>query len=292
LFLCCHFSNEQIPSSNPSNKPSVVPSTVPSTLPTQIPSEFPSSIPSSGKTPSNLTKWSLALNIDPSDGNEAGWGSPIWWGTSGVGNSENPLSSDFKDYQVWLSEFDCLAISRHNGSTENHTGLKIWRMKERKAFSNYFNKDSHNDRLVVTSGGPVLIQLADGDTAESVKTDPILAYDPNKISLNNLAFNWKYSNNGARVVLTDKGHYSGTLSDAGNNDDNSHGLGNDFESYLNGNSYLWYHDASIIQPDCWGTSCIVQGTDIGTIFTKTVGKLGSYAFYVSNLENGNCPGGW
>eukprot|EP01083_Nonionella_stella_P077201 210667_1 len=133
-------------------------------------------------------------------------------------------------------------------------------MKERKAFSNYFHPNNYFDRLEVTLGGPVLIQLADGDTAESVKTDPILAYDPNKISLNKLAFNWNYHNNGVRVVLTDKGHYSGTLSGPNINDDSSHGLGNDFESSFNGHSSIWYHDASIIQPNCWGESCIVQGT--------------------------------
>ena len=38
-----------------------------------------------------------------------------------------------------------------------------------------------------------------------------------------LAFNWAYGNNGARIVLT-----GGRLSGADVNDDNTHGLGNHF----------------------------------------------------------------
>ena len=162
--------------------------------------------------------------------------------------------SDFKDFNgAWLSEFDCLAIARHDGSADNHTGLKVWKMKDRRSFASYFHAYSFGDRLIATSGGPVLIQLSDGDTAESVKTDPILAYDPSDIAANNLAFNWKYSNNGVRVVLTDKGHHSGTLSDSTINDDGCHGLGNDFlTTYGNDVHNLYYHDASIIQGECMG----------------------------------------
>ena len=190
--------------------------------------------------------------------------------------------SDFKDFNgAWLSEFDCLAIARHDGSAENHTGLKVWKMKDRRSFASYFHAYSFGDRLIATSGGPVLIQLSDGDTAESVKTDPILAYDPSDIAANNLAFNWKYDNNGARVVLTDKGHYY----------DDCHGLGNVFTT-TSGNDIdnNYWHDASIIQGDCWGT-CKAQGTDFGKELTPTA-KLGSYAFYVADMEAGKCPAGW
>jgi len=160
-----------------------------------------------------------------------------------------------------------------------------------KTFASYFNTGSFEDRLIATSGGPEMIQLSNGDTAESVKTDPILAYNMNNVAANNLAFNWKYGNNGVRVVLTDLGHHSGTLSGYDVNDDSCHGLGNDFSTGSgNDKSDAWYHDASIIQVNCHGTSCTYQGTDVGYSGVNKIDKLGSYAFYVTDsMANGRCP---
>merc|ERR1712076_272977 len=115
------------------------------------------------------------------------------------------------------------------------------------------------------------------EDAVNVDIDPILASDgPN----NNLAFNWRYGNNGVRVVLTDVGHPDGTLSCATCNDDNSHGLGNEFsaQTELGAGSSAWYHDASILQ-DCFGDTCKAQGTDHGYVLQSTA-KLGNYAFYI------------
>ena len=77
-----------------------------------------------------------------------------------------------------------------------------------------------------------------------------------------LAFNWRYSNNGARIVLTNVGHWSGTLSGESVNDDDSHGIGNDYMfDYTNQiASNEWWFDVGKLQGDCHGTSCTILGT--------------------------------
>ena len=68
---------------------------------------------------------------------------------------------------------------------------------------------------MVTEGGP--IQHSVSKTAQNLGDDPVFSVG------GDLAFNWAYSNNGARIVLT-----GGRLSPADANDDNTHGLGNHF----------------------------------------------------------------
>ena len=97
-----------------------------------------------------------------------------------------------------------------------------------------------------------------------------------------LAINWWYGNNGARIALT-----GGHLSAADVDDDNTHGLGCHFA--INGttgtNGYaVWAHEISNIQ-DCPISSCPsskikIQGTDHGSGL-KSGPVYGSYAIYVS-----------
>ena len=102
-----------------------------------------------------------------------------------------------------------------------------------------------------------------------------------------LAFNWAYTDNGHRIVMT-----GGNLSPTGVNDDNTHGLGNDFAcNPLTGvsRSDRWPHEISNIQ-DCpntlWSTSCKVQlqGSDAGVqigINLMSGPVYGNYAIYVT-----------
>ena len=97
-----------------------------------------------------------------------------------------------------------------------------------------------------------------------------------------LAINWWYGNNGARIALT-----GGHLSAADVDDDNTHGLGCHFS--INGttgtNGYaVWAHEISNIQ-DCPISSCPsskikIQGTDHGSGL-KSGPVYRSYAIYVS-----------
>jgi len=230
--------------------------------------------------------WSLALNINPSDGNNAGWGSSLWKGTSNVGTDQDSLINDFKKVSVWGESFNCLAIARHDGTSMS--GVKVWRMADSRSLNEHFTSVTtpSDMRTVVTVGGPVQNTIA--PEAQNIDIDPILASSGED---NNLAFNWQYGNNGARVVLTDVGHHSGALSDTNTNDDDCHGLGNELGANTsNGNgSTRWYHDASVIQDDCSGASCQVQGTDHGSQLTDAVDKLGNYAFYIAESASNECP---
>jgi len=244
--------------------------------PTDSPTETPT------HSPTEMATWTLALNINPSDGNNAGWLSDIWYGTGNVGTSDRRYTHDYKDYiSAWQQPFECMAIVRHNAA--NYDGVKVWKMNESKAFNDHFNSGTYNDRAVVTEGGPVQFEYS--TSSQSMDIDPILASSGID---NNVAFNWRYSNNGARVVLTDVGHYSGALSSFDTNDDDVHGLGNDFDGTDEVQSNYW-HDASVIQPDCHGAGCKIQGTDHGSSLSTDT-KLGNYAFFITNaFEDGSCP---
>ena len=127
------------------------------------------------------------------------------------------------------------------------------------------------------------------ESGVNYSTDPMLASSGVN---NNLAFNWRHSNNGARVILTDVGHWSGTLSGETINDDDSHGIGNDLgcDHANQAASDYWWHDAAIVQADCHGTSCRVLGTDHGANLSLVEPKFGNYAFLVSETDvGGNCP---
>jgi hypothetical protein len=129
-------------------------------------------------------------------------------------------------------------------------------------------------RQIVTIGGPIQESIA--DDAKNLGDDPIFSVG------GDLAFNWAYSDNGCRIALT-----GGHLSGAGVNDDNTHGLGNDFHVNPLANtahSDWWPHDISNIQ-DCPLATCKdvkLQGTDHGTgPHLKSGPVYGNYAIYVS-----------
>ena len=98
-----------------------------------------------------------------------------------------------------------------------------------------------------------------------------------------MAFNWGYTDNGHRIVLT-----GGHLSAKSANDDNTHGFGNDFwcnpETGGTNGGGVWAHEISNIQ-DCPCQTCNnvkIQGTDHGTgPHLKTGPVYGNYAIYVS-----------
>ena len=97
-----------------------------------------------------------------------------------------------------------------------------------------------------------------------------------------LAINWWYGNNGARIALT-----GGHLSAANKNDDNTHGLGDHFVMNAKtgrSKNRAFAHEISNIQ-DCPVQSCPslkvkIQGTDHGSSL-KSGPVYGNYALYVS-----------
>ena len=140
-------------------------------------------------------------------------------------------------------------------------------------------KDMNPGRRIVSDGDAIQDEVA--WDAENIKDDPVFGVG------GELAFNWGYANNGHRIVLT-----GGHLSDLGVNDDNTHGLGNDFHcNPLIGSTAgggIWQHEISNIQ-DCpvpYCTNVRVQGTDHGSgSHLKTGPVYGNYAIYISKNVN-------
>ena len=128
-------------------------------------------------------------------------------------------------------------------------------------------------RYVATKGGPKQVFI--------IKNMPNSNNDPIFSTPGDIAINWKYQNNGHRLVLT-----GGHLSDIHSNDENTHGLGN---HVCIGRTNITSRDACRIEVsniqncafhECPSKNVIVQGTDHGSdYFDGPV--YGSYAIYVS-----------
>jgi hypothetical protein len=216
-------------------------------------------------------------NVNPSDGHNFGWGrvgEATGWPVDGasVGSSGNAFTADYMASSVWGMAANWIAIARHTNGVCN--AAKAWRFSTPgHSLETYFADHSPGNahqRVQVTSGGPAYV------AASASANDPLLGND------GDLVFNWWYANNGARIAST-----AGHLSDASVNDDDTHGLGNEFGADTNSGgvasatgSSAWWHDASVIQGDCHGSTCITQGADHGTSL-NTGPVLGSYAIYVS-----------
>ena len=176
-----------------------------------------------------------------------------------------------------------IAIVRHTDAT--CTAKKVWKFKDADvSLMDYFKQTSSYQRKVVTTGG-----AKHYEETNKIDNDPIFGDD------GDLAFNWWYSNNGARIVVD-----NGKLSAAGTNDDDTHGIGNEFGAGTNSGGYAqpvnsasWWHDVAgqrTRTPDCHGTSCKVQGTDHGSAWGSTnYAVYGSYAIYVSTEDSTEVP---
>ena len=133
---------------------------------------------------------------------------------------------------------------------------------------------SSKGREIATKGGAKQVFMV--ENMANNNDDPIFSLP------GDLAINWWYSDNGARIALT-----GGHLSLPNVNDDNTRGLGNHF--YMNGKtatSYRenWKHEISNIHncsiPACPNSKVKVQGTDHGKAFENGI-AYGNYAIYVS-----------
>ena len=139
---------------------------------------------------------------------------------------------------------------------------------------NFLFSFTRKGREIATKDGPKQIFLI-----QNIKNnidDPIFSVP------GDLAINWWYGNNGVRIALT-----GGHLSAANMEDDNTHGLGNNFRvdgKTGTGEDISAAHEISNIQ-DCPLGLCPVinvkiQGTDHGSAF-RSGPVYGNYALYIS-----------
>ena len=213
--------------------------------------------------------WYLGMNLNPDDGHVMGY-DVGWADDDDIGDEENALLMDYLNQTVWNMPAKYIAIVRHQRGLIDAVKVFVFQNWEQSLSQKF--KDMNPGRKIVTVGGPKFSYTAPG--VENLVDDPVFGVG------GDLAFNWRYANNGNRVVLT-----GGHLSAEGANDDNTHGLGNHFA--LDSNSIggtTWRHEISNIQ-DCPLASCSsvrIQGTDHGIGTSLKSGPVyGNYAIYIS-----------
>ena len=182
--------------------------------------------------------WKLALNVNPSDGHNFGYGGP-WADDVALGSAGEALSKDFKDRDVMKTASKYLAIARHKN--QKCDAVRVWQLADPSKTLLQRFQDENPGRQTASTGSPVFEYLKPGMAGST--TDPIFA------TKGKLMLNWWYSNNGARLALEDGSHFKGLLKDVsctGCNDDDVHGLGNEFGANTKGGqgSTSWWHDAA------------------------------------------------
>lgn len=225
-----------------------------------------------------VASWHLGANINPSDGGNFGYGGP-WASNANVGSANNAFSHDFIDNTAWKQTVGYVAIVRHiSGVCEM---AKTWELTDKsQSMYDYFSK--YPGRLYVTGDGSINDQHIHEDmpaTATGLSEDPIFGAG------GGLVFNWYYSNNGARIAVPGAYKSPYSLPGAGENNDDVHGLGNEFGASTSSGkgSSSWWHDVGQLQGDCGGGSCKVVGTDHGGSLSDGDSCGGvQYAIYVSS----------
>ena len=225
------------------------------------------------------TSWELGMNIHPSDGHRLGWAAE--WDEPGasVGSNAKAFSADYLSPSVWRKPTRYVAIVRHNGN--RCEAARVWELTSTKSMLDWFENEQPG-RHVASKGQHI---FDDSAGLQNRDRDVIFATE------GKLIFNWWYSNNGARIAVDNTYVHGGGSNLPGTdlNNDDLHGLGNEFgaDTRNGGGSNHWWHDVSMHQGDCHGTSCAVQGTDHGTSLNDGP-VYGQYSIFVSDT-NMNSP---
>jgi len=214
--------------------------------------------------------WKLALNINPDDGHNFGYGASAWDDEKDVGNKSTAFTADYKSYDVALETANFIAIVRHQDGVCD--AAKVWEfLAVGKTLHEYMNIKK-TSRLVATSNSTytyISPNMANKDT------DPIFAVD------GALVFNWWHGNDGTRISISNA-HCRDELPATNLNTNIFFGLGNDISSsnaQSGAGSTSWWSDAGV-----YGCSANykdrAQGTDHGTHHSD--GEVfGQYAVFVS-----------
>ena len=225
--------------------------------------------------------WKLAMNINPSDGNTMDYCNTLWYHDVQHGNTSTMLSRDFVSKSVRRIPVNRIAIVRHNIGRPDC--VRVWKFKDTLSLLKWFNSGTRN---TVTVGGYVYEELP--TAAKNQSDDPIFSKG------GNLIFNYEYTDNGVRIVMSES-----HLSAVDGNDDNTHGIGMDWyknsrdEEGCTSVSPICLVEVAAIQ-DCplilpEGILCAAKkilGTDStgdnGYCRFEKVKDYGSYAIYVGN----------
>ncbi|GMH92953.1 hypothetical protein TL16_g12498 [Triparma laevis f. inornata] len=221
--------------------------------------------------------WSLAINVNPSDGNNMGFGSSSWSGSSPLGTYANALTHDYVSTSAYSKKSNYVAIVRHAVGSSVCQAVKVFKWNtEGQTFSQHMSVLTH-----------------DNDAAQATLTSSDVPSDLQDITLDpifgnggDLQVNYWYGNNGVRMVLTGAFGYPDTANSA--NSDDIHGLGNEMGANtenLEGNATYWHDVAQRYNADCGGESCPVMGTDSGPAWSTPGSISYQYAIYTSETAS-------
>ena len=211
--------------------------------------------------------WHLAMNLNPSDGHIMDY-TTGWVDDEFIGTYAEALTKDYLNRYIWRHDVSYMALVRHQAGEVD--AVKVFRFRQggRSLLSRFHAMDP--GREVVTEGGP--IQESVSENAQNLEDDPIFSVG------GDVAFNWVYTNNGHRVVMT-----GGYLSPADVNDDKTRGLGNHYycNPLIGEPLGLTSKSRSEISIIAYPPANHIQGTDHGYGPEKDGPVYGNYAIYVS-----------
>jgi hypothetical protein len=219
--------------------------------------------------------WELAININPSDSHDMGFGSNYWFGQSALGAPSTSLLTDYISPDVFAKPSKFVAIVRHRIGFTECEAVKIFKWGDTSKNFGYFFSSSYKK---YGNDGPSATFVSESDLSnlDDITKDPIFG------NTGDLQTNYWYSNNGVRVVLTNAYGYPTT-----SNTDDIHGLGNEFGANTQsfGGSSTWKHDvAQRYHANCHGSSCPVMGTDHGGAWGSGAKSI-SYQYALYSLDS-------
>ena len=153
------------------------------------------------------------MNLNPDDGHIMGYDEGWADDDDDIGDEENALLKDYLNQTVWNMPAKYIAIVRHQRGFIDAVKVFVFKNWEQSLSQKF--KDMDPGRKIVTVAGPIFSYTAPG--VHNIAHDPIFGVG------GDLAFNWGYSNNGNRIVVT--GSY---LLPENIDDDDTRGLGNHF----------------------------------------------------------------
>jgi len=219
-------------------------------------------------------EWKLALNINPADGHNFGYGASAWDDEKDVGNNKTAFTADYKSYDVALETANFIAIVRHqDGVCE---AARVWEFKAVGQTLHEYMNIGKTSRLVATYNSTFTYISYNMANQES---DPIFGVD------GALVFNWWHSDNGARIANSNT-HCKDDLPSTSENSDKFFGLGNEIgspNSQAGQGSTAWWSDVGTYECSV-SHSKRAQGTDHGTSHVDRE-TFGQYAVYVSDHAN-------
>jgi len=215
--------------------------------------------------------WKLALNINPADGHNFGYGASLWDDENDVGNITTAFTADYKSYDVALETANFIAIARHqDGVCE---AARVWEFKAvGQTLHDYINIQK-TSRLVATYNSTFTYISHNMANQES---DPIFGVD------GTLVINWWSSNDGVRIASSNA-HCDEDLPSTSENTNKFFGLGNEHGSRSPGTgqgSSSWWSDVGTYECSI-GLAKRAQGSDSGTNYVDRE-AFGQYAVFVSD----------